>query len=98
MTPTEVLLLAVGGLLAVLALVALRFPRGRRDWPLDARQTAWALASGLTAVAVFVLLYLATRESVWPSLTTTLFAGASLGLGLLVAASLLLPEGLRSRP
>lgn len=98
MTPAELLLVGVGGLLVALALVALKFPRGRADWPLDARQTAWALVSGLTAVAVFVLLYLATRESVWPSLTTTLFAGASLGLGLLVAASLLLPEGLRPRP
>ncbi len=98
MTSGEILLLGITALLAVLALVALRFPRGRADWPLDARQTVWVLASGLTAVAVFVLLYLATRDLVWPSAATVVFAGASLGLGLLVAASLLLPEGLRSGP
>ena len=97
MTPLEWFLIALVGLIVVIALVALRFPRGRADWPLDARQTAWALASGLVAVATFLLLYAATRDVRWPSVTTTVFVGASLGLALLLAVSLFLPAGLRAR-
>ena len=98
MTPFEVGLLALVAAVIVVALVALRFPRGRGEWPLDARQTAWLLLSALTAVLVFALLYVATRDARWPDLGTTTFVAVSLALALLLAVSLFLPQGLRARP
>ena len=98
MTPFEAGLLALVAGVVVVALVALRFPSGRREWPLDARQTVWLLLSAFTAVLVFVLLYIATREVRWPSIMVTTFAGVSLGLALLLVAALFLPQGLRARP
>ncbi len=98
MTPFQVLLVGCVGAIVLVALVALRFPRGRADWPLDARRTAWLVVSGLTALAVFVLLYVATRDLRFPSVTASVFAATSLGLALLLAASLFLPAGLRARP
>ncbi len=50
MSPFDVFLLGVAAILIVVAVLAIRFPRGRAEWPLDARQTAWLLVSGLTAV------------------------------------------------
>ena len=98
MSPFEIALIALVSVLAVIALVAIRFPRGRAEWPLEARQTAWLLVSGLTAVIVFALLYVSTREVRWPGIVTTTFVAVSLGLGLLLATSLFLPQGLRARP
>ena len=98
MTPFDVALLGIVGSVVVVALVALRFPQGREEWPLDARQTVWLIVSGLTAVLVFALLYAATRDILWPGIMTTTFVVAALGLGLLLAASLFLPQGLRARP
>lgn len=98
MNPYEIALLALVSALAVVALVAVRFPRGRAEWPLEARQTAWLLVSGLTAVIVFVLLYVATRGVRWPDVVTVTFAAVSLVLALLLAVALFLPQGLRARP
>jgi len=94
----EIGLLGLVSVLAVIALVAIRFPRGRAEWPLEARQTAWLLVSGLTAVVVFALLYVATRDVRWPGIVTTTFVAVSLALGLLLATALFLPQGLRARP
>jgi uncharacterized membrane protein len=96
--PYEIALLALVSALAVVALVAVRFPRGRAEWPLEARQTAWLLVSGLTAVIVFVLLYVATRDVRWPDAVALTFAAVSLLLGLLAGVALFLPQGLRARP
>ena len=49
------------------------------------------------AVIVFALLYVATREVRWPGIVTTTFVAVSLGLGLLLATALFLPQGLRTR-
>ena len=93
----EIALLGLISVLTVVALVAIRFPRGRAEWPLEARQTAWLLLSGLTAVIVFALLYVATRDVRWPGIVTTTFVAVSLALGLLASAALFLPQGLRAR-
>jgi len=97
-TPFEVLLLGLVATVFVVAIVALRFPRGRAEWPLDARRTAWLLISGLTAVVVFALSYAATRDVRWPDFVTVTFVVVSLCLALLVAVSVFLPQGLRARP
>jgi len=97
-TPFELGLLSLVGAVFVVAVVALRFPRGRREWPLDARQTAWLLISGLTGILVFALLYLATREVRWPAAPTTTFFAVSAALALLLGVALFLPQGLRARP
>ncbi len=94
----EAALLAVVSVIAVVAVIALRFPRGRAEWPLDARQSAWLLVSGLTAVIVFVLLYVATRDVRWPDAVTVTFGAVSLLLALLAGVALFLPQGLRARP
>ena len=93
-----VALLGLVATVVVVALVALRFPRGRAEWPLDARRTAWLLISGLTAVVVFALSYAATREIRWPDIVTATLVVVSLSLALLLAVSLFLPQGLRARP
>ncbi len=98
MTPFEAGLLAIVSAVVIVSLVALRFPRGRGEWPLDARQTAWLLVSGLTAVLVFALLYVATREVRWPDVVTSIFLAVSAALALLLALALFLPQGLRARP
>ena len=56
------MIIGIVAITVVVAVVALRLPRGRADWPMDARQTAWLLVSAATGVAVFVLLYVATRD------------------------------------
>lgn len=94
----EVALIAIVSAIAVVGAIAIRFPRGRAEWPMDARQTAWLLVSGLTAVIVFVLLYVATREVRWPDAVTMTFAATSLLLALLAGVALFLPQGLRARP
>ena len=98
MSPFEIALLALVSVLTVIALVAIRFPRGRAEWPLEARQTGWLLVSGLTAVIVFALLYTATRDLRWPGIVTITFVAVSLALGVLLATALFLPQGLRARP
>ena len=98
MSPFEIALLALVSMLAVGALVGLRFPRGRSDWPLDARQTAWLVVSGLTAVMLFALLCLVTRDIRWPGIATFAFGAVALALGLLLGVGLFLPQGLRTRP
>ena len=98
MTPHEVVLITLVAALVVVALIALRFPGGRRAWPLDARQTVGILVSGLTAVLVFALLVVATRDLRWPPLVPIVFTAVVLGLALLLGTALLLPEGLRARP
>lgn len=94
----EIALIAIVSVLAVVAMIAARFPRGRAEWPLEAGQTAWLLVSGLTAVIVFVLLYVATRDVRWPDAVTMTFAAASLLLALLAGVAVFLPQGLRARP
>ena len=94
----DVFLLGVAAILIVVAVLAIRFPRGRAEWPLDARQTAWLLVSGLTAVLLFALLVVATRDIVWPGIVTTASVTAALALAVLAGVALLLPQGLRARP
>jgi len=94
----EAALITIVSVIAIVALIAVRFPRGRAEWPLEARQTAWLLMSGLTAVIVFVLLYVATRDVRWPDAVTATFAAISLVLALLGGVALFLPQGLRARP
>jgi len=94
----EIALLGIVSVIAVVAVIAARFPRGRAEWPLEARQTAWLLVSGLTAVIVFVLLYVATREVRLPGAVTMTFATAALLLALLAGVAVFLPQGLRARP
>ncbi len=98
MSPFDVVLLGVAAVLVVVAVLAVRFPRGRSEWPLDARQTAWLLVSGLTAVLLFALLVVATRDVVWPGIVTTASVTAALALAVLAGVALLLPRGLRTRP
>ncbi len=98
MSPFDVFLLGVAAILIVVAVLAIRFPRGRAEWPLDARQTAWLLVSGLTAVLLFALLVVATRDVVWPGIVTTASVTAGLALAVLAGVALLLPRGLRARP
>jgi len=78
--------------------MSLRFPRGRTEWPLDARRTVWLLISGLTTVVVFGLSYAATRDVRWPDVVTALFIVVPLCLALLLAVAVFLPQGLRARP
>ena len=94
----DVFLLGVAATIVVVAVLAIRFPRGRAEWPLDARQTAWLLVSGLTAVLLFALLVVATRDIVWPGIVTTASVTAALALAVLAGVALLLPQGLRARP
>ncbi len=94
----DIALLGLVAVIVVIAIVSLRFPRGRAEWPLDAGQTAWLVVSILTAVLVLALLYVATRDVVWPGLVTTAFVAASLGIAVLAVAALVLPQGLRTRP
>ena len=89
--------LALAGLavvFVVLALVAIRFPQGRGDWPMDGRSTAYLLFSLLTLVVLFVAVYLLTQGIVWPPINWTLTVFAGLGLALLVLLALFLPRGL----
>ena len=79
MIPFAIALIGIVSVLTVVALIAVRFPRGRAEWPLEARQTAWLLVSGLTAVIVFVLLYVATRDVRWPDPVAVTFAGVKIG-------------------
>jgi uncharacterized BrkB/YihY/UPF0761 family membrane protein len=96
--PFQIALLALVSTLAVIAVVGLRFPRGRAEWPLEARQTAGLIVSGLTAVTLFALLYVVTRDVRWPGIATIAFGAVALTLGLLLGVALFLPQGLRARP
>ena len=98
MTSFDIVIIGIVAITVVVAVVALRFPRGRADWPMDARQTAWLLVSAATGVAVFVLLYVATRDWRWPGAVTTTFAAVAISLVALLAISIFLPQGLRTRP
>jgi len=97
-SPFDLFLLGVVAVIGVVAVLAIRFPRGRAEWPLDARQTAWLLVGGLTAVLLFALLVVATRDVVWPGIVTTASAAVALGLAVLAGIALFLPRGLRARP
>ncbi len=94
----DVFLLGVVAVIGVVAVLAIRFPRGRAEWPLDARQTAWLLVSGLTAVLLFALVVVATRDVVWPGVVSTASVAVALGIAVLAGVALLLPRGLRARP
>lgn len=98
MTALEIVLLGIAVVLFVLVLVAAKFPRGRADWRLSARQTAWALASGIVAAVLFLLLYWVTRDTLWPDAVATVAWVGLAGFAALALAALFLPSGLRIRP
>ena len=86
--------LAVGGVLFVaIALLSIRFPRGRPDWPLNGTATLYLLLSLLTLVVLVVAMYFLTRDVAWPPLAFGLTAFAAAVLALVAVAALLLPRG-----
>jgi len=90
------LVLVVAGIalfLVVSGLVAIRFPRGRADWPMDGTSTAYLLVSVLTLVLLFVAMYFLTRSWAWPPFLVTLALVSGLVVAFAALAALLLPRG-----
>jgi len=90
-------LAAVAVILAVLAILALRFPRGRADWPLDSTATGFLALSVTMLVILLIAVYFATRQLQWPPAVITAGLGSALAIGALAIVSLLLPRGVPRR-
>jgi peptidoglycan biosynthesis protein MviN/MurJ (putative lipid II flippase) len=93
-TPALILTIAIAIVLAVLSFLALKYPRGREDWGRDRAETGSILATTLTFVLLFMLLWYASATVDWPAAATIAFWSAVCTLIVLIIVSLVFPGGL----
>jgi len=91
-----VALALIGILMTAMALIAIRFPRGRQDWPLEGASTAYLLGSVATLVVLLVAVYFVTRDWIWPPAPVTIGVLAAVLLAAAAGVALLLPRGVPS--
>ncbi|MBI5000204.1 MAG: hypothetical protein HZB92_01560 [Euryarchaeota archaeon] len=90
-----VLLIAAFITFLVLAFIAIKVPRGRHDWGKDRAETASLVATGLTFLALFLLLWYLSATIEWPAVTTMLFYGGVVLVVSLVIVALIAPDGFK---
>jgi len=79
----------------VLAFIAFKVPRGRHDWRKDRAETASLVATGLTFLGMFLLLWYLSSTIDWPPATTILFDSGAVLMVALVIVALVAPDGFK---
>jgi membrane associated rhomboid family serine protease len=93
-SPALILIIAIAVLLAVLSFLAMKYPRGREDWGRDRAETWSILATTLTFVLLFMLLWYASATVDWPAAATIAFWAAVCAMIALIIAALTFPRGI----
>ncbi len=94
MSTALILAIALAIILAVLSFLAMKYPRGREDWGRDRAETVSVLATTLTFVLLFILLWYASATVDWPAAATIAFWGAVCTLVTLIIIALVFPKGI----
>jgi len=82
----------------VLLLIAVKYPRGRLDWPYDRATSLRIFFSSLLFLLILFLIYLVNRYVEYPSSATLFKIVVALFFILILAAGVLYPESLRLAP
>jgi len=90
-------LVLLAGIVAILLVLAFRFPQGKGDWPWDGKTTAYAIFSAVTFLAILLLAYLATRDWLWPAASESLALLVLVLFALMLVGSFFAPEGFSQR-
>jgi divalent metal cation (Fe/Co/Zn/Cd) transporter len=94
-TPAFVIAVAIAIILAVMSFLAMKYPRGKGDWGRDRAETVSILATSLTFVMLFLLLWYASATVDWPEAATIAFWAAACLVVTIIVMSLVYPEGLK---
>ncbi|MCD6383949.1 MAG: hypothetical protein J7L88_05755 [Thermoplasmata archaeon] len=85
-------------ILIILMLVAVKYPRGRLDWPYDRSTSFRIFFSAILFILILYLIYLVNLYVEYPSSSTMFRIIVGIVLAFFIAAGVLFPESLKIAP
>ncbi|UCH89848.1 MAG: hypothetical protein JSV49_04180 [Thermoplasmata archaeon] len=81
-------------LLMILFAIGLKYPQGRKDWPLDRRTTTSVLISIFVFLLLIILSFYASQNVKWPPRAEVFVYASIIIFIILIIIAIILPSGL----